>query len=463
MSDVDRAARRYFRTMMRLGMFDPMDRQPMVTEIGPEQVDSPASRALAKRTAVQSIVLLKNDGGALPLDGVGGRLAASKVKFAFLGPHANSTQDLLSAPQYHGANQLVDSHSPLMVAQARGWDVTYAKGVNICDSRPPGYPNQPCGITALRQHKQPPAPDTSGIAAAVVAAKAADVAVLFLGSDQTTEAENFDRVSLGLVGAQEQLLREVTAVNKHVILVLIHGGPIDVSSAVQNPSVRAILDAFQPGELGADAILDLLTGVESPSALMPYTTYFQNFTRRDIREVDMRAGTGTTYWWMTDPVLFKFGYGMSFTTWDFRWENGTPPQQQALPVYAGSFGGVNHSVVVSNTGNRTSDVVALAFVVRSALGGSPAEMPLRKLFGFERFSSVQPGESRTAFFASTAESLGVVGLDGAKRLHPGRYRVEVGSVQAPAVHELELVGERSLLVEQNAWAQRLSHSASASP
>jgi hypothetical protein len=109
------------------------------------------------------------------------------------------------------------------------------------------------------------------------------------------------------------------------------------------------------------------------------------------------------------------------------------------------------------------DLQLLAFVVRSTLGGSPAEMPLRKLFGFERFSSVRPGESRTAFFASTADSLGVVGLDGAKRLHPGRYRIEVGPVQAPVVHELELIGERPLLVEQNAWTQRLAHGQLASP
>jgi hypothetical protein len=180
----------------------------------------------------------------------------------------------LSAPQYHGQNKLVESHSMLMVAQARGWTVTYSTGCNICDTRPPGYPNQPCGISALRQHKPPPAPDTSGIAEAVAVAKDADVAVLFLGSDQyvilavnpamfllrfvlschcvkcnvcacpyarigrTTEAENFDRVSLGLVGAQEQLLAAVSAVQQNVVLVLVHGGPIDVSTAERSPCAR---------------------------------------------------------------------------------------------------------------------------------------------------------------------------------------------------------------------------------
>jgi len=115
---------------------------------------------------------------------------------------------------------------------------------------------------------------------------------------------------------------------------------------------------------------------------------------------------------------------------------------------------MNHSVVVTNTGDRTSDIVALAFVV--ATPTSPDDMPLRKLFGFERFANVAPGESRSAYFASTADSLGVVGVDGAKRLHPGRYRIEIGGAegQEAAGMELQLVGDTPLLVDANEWAQR---------
>ena len=86
--------------------------------------------------------------------------------------------------------------------------MTYAKGVNICDWVPLGYPNQPCSLGPDGNHSgNYPPPDVSGIPPAVALAAAADVAVLFLGADQTTEAENFDRVSLGLVGAQEELLK----------------------------------------------------------------------------------------------------------------------------------------------------------------------------------------------------------------------------------------------------------------
>lgn len=267
------------------------------------------------------------------MDGTNGRVDVTKARVAFLGPHFNTTQDLLSAPQYHGANTLVNTHSMVQVAQRRGWDVTSAKGCNICDWVPPGYPNQPCSRGSDGKDPNPmPPPDTSGIADAVAKAKAADVAVVFLGADQTTEAENFDRRDLGLVGAQEELLQAVAAVQPNTVVVLIHGGPIAVEAAVANPNVTAILDAFQPGELGADAVLDALEGVIAPAGAMPYTSYYKNFTARDIREVDLRSGRGLTYWWHQDPVLFPFGWGMHYTTFAFAWSDTPPVARLYLPT-----------------------------------------------------------------------------------------------------------------------------------
>lgn len=187
--------------------------------------------------------------------------------------------------------------------------------------------------------------------------------VLFLGADQTTEAENFDCEHLGLVGAQEQLLAAVTAVQKNVVVVLVHGGPIAIESAQASSAVRAIVDAFQPGELGADAIMDILDGTASPSGKMPYTSYFANFTKRDIREVNLTAGDGLTYWWHTAPELYPFGHGLSYTNFSLAWSN-TPPMDNtvALPSTAQDLAAfsVDHSVVVTNTGTRTSDVTTQA-------------------------------------------------------------------------------------------------------
>ena len=272
--DIDQGARRVFRAMLRLGFFDPMEDQPMVLSLGAKDVDSAASRALAREAAAQSMVLLKHQGDLLPMDGADGRLDARAVRIAFIGPHANATTDMLSAPQYHGANTLVDSHSPLLCARRRGWNVSFSRGCSICDWVPAGYPNQPCskGPPGAKPDQPLPPPDTSGIAAAAKVAAASDVAVLFMGADQTSEAENFDREHLGLVGAQEALLSAVVAVSPRVILVLIHGGPIAVESAVAAPQVLAILDAFQPGELGAEAILDVLDGSVAPAGALPYTS-----------------------------------------------------------------------------------------------------------------------------------------------------------------------------------------------
>lgn len=283
-----------------------------------------------------------------------------------------------------------------------------------------------------------------------------------------------------MVGAQEQLLSAVMAVQPNCILVLVHGGPIAVESAVSSPAVRAIIDAFQPGELGADALLDLIEGkTTGPSGLMPYTTYLANYTHRDIREVDMRAGAGTTYWWHTEPVLFPFAFGMSYSNFTFEWQGpaapsagtasaaGTAAREVILPPPGDadaleSFS-VSHTVVVTNTGTRTSDLVVTALIAADPGGGSPADTPLKRLFGFERFAAVKPGEKRTAFFESDARALGVVGAEGSRWLHPGSYRVEIGGsgVQAgvaAAAQELRLVGTAPLLVEANEWVAKTTRS-----
>jgi beta-glucosidase-like glycosyl hydrolase len=256
-ADIDRAARRIFKTMFRLGMMDPMEDQPYAgLGYGAAEVDNAKSREVALASATGSMVLLKNAGRFLPLT-----REKTKGKFAFIGPHANSTQHLMGSPGYHGTNTIVNSNSALTVARRdKSWAVTYAKGCNICDVTPPHYPNQPCQNNAKQANR-------SGLAQAVAAAKAADTVVLFLGADQTTEAAGFDRHALALPGAQPDLLRVVLAAAEvtEVVLVLVNGGPLDVSFAYESEKVVAILETFQPGELGGVAMLDLLDGTAAPS------------------------------------------------------------------------------------------------------------------------------------------------------------------------------------------------------
>lgn len=312
---------------MKLGMLDPPGSQLYVNSLGPKDVDTAASRALSLRAASEAIVLLRNENQLLPL--------RSTLKLAFIGPHANSTQSLLS--NYHGSNTLVKSHSPLLAAQAAGLDVSYSRGCtslqtnnslwlsnslsgsteavhfpgfvysktesenllvgvgNICDfpyGKNPGFPNIIC----------PPgkAVDKSGFDAAVAAANAADVAVIFVGSDQTTEAENFDRSDLRLAGVQRELIEAVMAANNKTVVVLINGGPIALEGGAA--SAPAIIEAWYGGQLGGDAIVEALIGKSNKFGRMPVTSYFANFTERDVRDVDLAHGTGITYRHFDGPV-----------------------------------------------------------------------------------------------------------------------------------------------------------------
>ena len=218
----------------------------------------------------------------------------------------------------HGTNTLVNEWSPLASVRSKypDLDVTYSLGAQICDfpyGKNPGFPNMPCTKAG---------PNSSMIAEAVRVAKQAQAVVLFLGSDQTTEAENYDRSSMLLAGngSQAALLEAVveevgnggdTAIP--IIVVLVHGGPI----ALDHAGVDAVLDAFYPGELGGPAIVDVLFGAYSPSGRLPYTMYYENFTARDIRNTNMSDDGGVTHQWFDGPVIFPFGHGLSYTAFEY--------------------------------------------------------------------------------------------------------------------------------------------------
>ena len=224
---MDKAAVRLFSHSFWLGMYDP---DVEYRSWGPSYVDTPEHREMALEAARKSIVLLKNDRNVLPFKG---------KTLAVIGPHANSTLDLLS--NYHGDNTLVDSHSPLLALQKRV-TVAYA----------PGLPS----LTST---------DTSGFAHATDAAKQSDAAVVFVGINQDQESEGRDRTVLTLPGAQEQLVQAVLTANPNTILVLINGGPIAIDQL--KGAVPAIVEAWYPGQLGGDAVADVLLGTVSPAGM----------------------------------------------------------------------------------------------------------------------------------------------------------------------------------------------------
>ena len=426
---INTAVTRLYRTAFLLGQLDPPSSVPW-TQFGPSTVDSADHRALALSAAQKSIVLLKNERAALPL--------RTGARIAFIGPHANSTQEFLS--NYHGTNTLVNENSPLMAARARGLDVTYARGCNICDSVPPGFPNMPCTQ----------ATDRSGFAAAVAAAAAADVAVLFIGSDQTTEAENFDRDALTLTGVQEDLALEVIASQPNTIVVFISGGT--VSSPAIAVAAPAILYSFYGGEFGGVAIVDALAGDFSPAGRLPSTIYFPNFTSRDIRDVDLASAGGITHSFFTGPVLFPFGAGLSFSELRVTasWHGmgvggGTHLALRTTEVAADGALLASLQVNVANVGLVNTDFVILVFVEPN---DNIAHSSRRRqtLVAFMRVHDVAAGTTRSAVLdlhADTAvrAALGVFQNDGSWLPLPGSYNVRVEHADASPRLSLRFVVE----------------------
>jgi len=435
---LDTAVARVYTTAISLGLLDAAVPQ-VYASYGAESVDSAPHRALALRAARESLVLLKND-GVLPL--------APGLKIAFIGPHANATQDFLS--NYHGGNTLVDSHSPLAVARARGWPVTYARGCNICDVVPPGFPNMPCPPGA--------AANASMIPAAAAAAAAADVAVVFVGLDQTSEAENFDRSTLSLPGVQDALVAAVLAAQRNTVVVLVHGGPIAAPAAFAG--ARAILDAVYGGELAGDAIVDALAGDFSPAGKLPMTYYYDNITARDIRDMDLSSAGGITHSFFSGPVLFPFGTGLSYAQFSWAWAGAAPQLTVAaadLAAWARAGGAARPprvlavlELAVTHVGGQTSDVVTLAFLRPAANAtAARARLPVQSLVAFAREHELRLGDVRRLSLPVHAHTLAALagclggggggggGGDSAPRV--GDYALTVGDGDGAATATLRVV------------------------
>ena len=388
--------------------------------MGAESVDTPQNRALALDAALQGLVLLKNDGATLPLQmetggaGNGGGGGGAVVrKLALLGPHANGSLIFLGGPNYHGDDTLVNEFTPVLRARAHLPDaeVVYAPG---CVD----------GVACA---------NTSGFAAATAAAADADAVVLFLGLDQTIENEGHDRSSLELPGQQQALVLAVAAAAKApVSVVLVNGGPLAIAPLKESSKVGAILEAFMPGQYGAEAIMRVLLGAASPSGLLPVTVYDADFVdRRPITNLDLRAAGGVTYRYFDGTPLWPFGFGLSYAPLSFRGDaTATLHTTVATALAKPLCFGVN----VSNTGGRAgagagaattgvaSDVVVLGFV-KSSHPDAPRN---GKLCDFARERAVQPGETRTVKLCVGPDALPLVDDAGKTRVLPGEYTVSAG-------------------------------------
>ncbi len=399
---VDRAVARVLRQKCELGMLDPgWSPIPGLPAGGPAgdgaapgpDLDPPASRALARRLAEESVILLANPAGALPL--------AETAKIAVIGPLADDPLAFFgcySMPRHLGgrypeAAASVEVATVLAALRAELPDVRHARG---CDVR---------------------SADRSGFAAAVTAARSADLVVAVVGDEaglfgRGTSGEGCDATDLRLPGVQEDLLHVLADTGKPVVAVLVTGRPYAIGDVAGR--LAAVVQAFFPGQEGGRAIAGVLSGRVVPSgklpAEIPASTAGQPSSY--LRSLLAAGHSGSS----VDPTpLFAFGHGLSYTT--FCHEELVIPAAEVA-----TDGAMDISCTIRNTGARAG-----AEVVQLYLSDPVAQVvrPVRWLAGFARVS-LEPGQACRVVFRLHADRTAFHGLAGDRIVEPGEIRVAIG-------------------------------------
>lgn len=388
--EIDQSLRRVLAIRFRLGEFDPPDMVPY-NKLGPEVIDSAEHRKLALRTAQESIVLLANEEHLLPLD-------KSKIHtLAVIGPFADYAQ---TGPNYTGQySKFVKPLEGIQDKVGSGTKVIYARGSGILETDNP----------------------EASLAEAVAAAKQADVAILFVGTNQLLEREGLDREFLNLPPVQIALVQRVKEANPKTVVVLLNGGPVSLAPPYAGGGQRAaatrlptVLDMFWAGEEGGTAIADVLFGDYNPSGRMPYTVYASERGLPPMTEYDISKGF--TYMYLDGKPEFAFGRGLSYTTFDY--SNFSISSKQVA-----SGGSVQVKVDVKNSGQCVGDEVVQMYVHNP---DTSEIQPKEQLQGFERIS-LSPGETKTVTFSLPVEQLAFWDKSQhAYVIRPGTFDIMVG-------------------------------------
>ncbi len=395
-STIDENVGRILRIIFVSGQFD----KPH-TATG--EIDTPAQRSLARKAATESIVLLKNAGDLLPLD-------RSKIQsLAVIGPNA-----AVARTGGGGSSLVVPKYSvtPLKGIQDRAGQrvqVRYAPGASMEGEDP--AKDTPEARAQLRDE-------------AVKAAAKADAAIIVVGRFPKLESEDFDIKSLDLPPGQDDLIEAVAKVNQHTIVVINAGGPVIMSKWIAQ--VPAIVDMWYGGQEGGNAIADVLFGEVNSSGKLPVSFVRQwkdspaygHYPGENL-QVEYAEGIYVGYRYFdkknVEP-LFPFGYGLSYTKFEYSGLKISPDESADDPVKV--------SVRIRNSGLRAGAEIVELYVHD---GHSSVDRPVQELKGFERVS-LAPGESKEVQFTLDRGALAFYST--AKKdwvAEPGKFDVMVGS------------------------------------
>lgn len=372
-SNIDEAVRRILKVKYDLGLFSHPYANPSTAAT---QLVTAEQRAAARKAAIQSAVLLRNEGKLLPLK-------PSISSIAVIGPLADSKIDI--GGSWSLASHPADNVSILEGLQNRFISskvkVGFSKGVEIERVQPSIFNAQfpPAAITLHTDAEKQQA-----FQQAINLVRTSEVSVLVLGEAQNMSGENASRSTLELPGAQEALLEAAVATGKPIVLVLLNGRPLAINWAAAH--VPAILEAWYPGTEGGNAVADLLFGDAVPGGKLPMTfprsagqepLFYAHYLTQDPQDTEKR------YWDSTSAPLYPFGFGLSYSS--FMMQN---LKLSSAQVAIGAA--LQVSIDVKNEGSETADEVVQLYTHQRA--GS-ASRPVRELKGFQRVS-LAAGETK---------------------------------------------------------------------
>jgi beta-glucosidase len=416
MADVDEAVRRVLHVKFALGLFEhPYARGKEITAAVPE------SRPLVRKAAEESLVLLENKaaGGVNPVL----PLAPGPHRIALIGPLADDTQEMIGS--WGDDHRLPDVVTVKDALEARekqaGGSVFYARGTEIDTTSQDGF------------------------AAAVDAAKQAELVVMALGESSEMSGEAGSRAYLDLPGNQEQLLESVVAVGRPIVLLVFSGRPLVLDWAAAH--VPAILEAWFPGVEAGNGIANVLYGDAAPSGKLPMSLpravgqeplYYNQFpTGRPPINLDLSKAPDfdsrffSRYIDVPNDALFPFGYGLTYTHFDYstvRLSRNSLPLREASNRDARKL--LTATTTVRNTGDRTATEVVQCYVRNL---GASLEQPVRSLQGFTRIT-LEPGESRQVSFDLGFSELSFYNNAGQAVIEPTHYTVWIGGSSLATEH-----------------------------
>jgi beta-glucosidase len=401
MRRINDAVRRILRVKFRAGLFE-NPYAPFQPEEAEAQMLKPDALEAARNAASRSMVLLKNEGGVLPLD--------PAKNTAVIGPLARNQHDMLGPWAGRGEDKDVVTVFDGIDEQNTG-TTTYAEGCKLSNLEVPQWNGDGCDSDA-------------GFAEAISVANAADQVVLAVGETREMSGEANSRSTLDLPGRQEELTQRIRASNpaKPVAVVLFNGRPLALENVVAD--APAFLEAWFPGVQAGPAVADVVFGKINPGGKLPVSfpyrvgqvpIYYNHEPAGRPCNKNVKWNSQHRDIPSCDP-LFVFGHGLSYTTFEIS-------NLQLSSASVSRNGSLRASVTVTNTGSRKGDEVVQLYIHDPVASLS---QPVRRLRGFERVT-LDPGQSRTLTFTLNKSDFGFYDNRGKLVVEPGQIDVYAGN------------------------------------